>query len=201
MLAGRPYRPDDAELGEDRAANRRWLVRVNSSLAQCDDERSALLRERFAALGDASVVLPPFHCDSGYNIRIGERVFVNFGCTLLDVAAITIGDRTKVGPAMQLYTADHPRDASSRPRRTRIREADRHWRGRLDRRWRDRPSRRENPRWRDHRRRERREAGRPRRRNRCGQSGARARTLRRRRATPSACVRPMRSIDAAIPRR
>lgn len=114
MLAGRPYRPDDAELGEDRAANRRWLVRVNSSLAQCDDERSALLRERFAALGDASVVLPPFHCDSGYNIRIGERVFVNFGCTLLDVAAITIGDRTKVGPAMQLYTADHPRDASSR---------------------------------------------------------------------------------------
>jgi len=114
MLAGEPYRPDDRELREDRAANRRWLVRVNSSLEQSDDERRALLSERFVALGDASVLLPPFHCDYGYNISIGACVFVNFGCTFLDVVGITIGDRTKIGPAVQLYTADHPRDAFSR---------------------------------------------------------------------------------------
>ncbi|HJU23081.1 MAG TPA: sugar O-acetyltransferase [Casimicrobiaceae bacterium] len=114
MLAGEPYRPDDPELCEDRAANRRWLVRVNSSLGHSDEERRVLLRERFGELGDASVVLPPFHCDYGYNIRMGAGVFVNFGCTFLDVVGIAIGDRTTVGPAVQLYTADHPRDASSR---------------------------------------------------------------------------------------
>jgi maltose O-acetyltransferase len=51
---------------------------------------------------------PPFYCDYGYNIKLGDQVFFNFSCVLLDVAPIKIGDRTKIGPNVQIYTATHP---------------------------------------------------------------------------------------------
>jgi len=59
-------------------------------------------------------VRTPFHCDYGFNIRLGSQVFLNFGCVLLDVVAIEIGDRSQLGPGVQLYAADHPRDAPTR---------------------------------------------------------------------------------------
>lgn len=114
MLAGDAYRPDDAEIRADQAAARRWLARYNASLAASNEERRALLLERFAAVGERAVVRAPFFCDYGYNVRIGSDVFLNFNCVLLDVVTITIGDRTQIGPAVQIYAADHPRDANAR---------------------------------------------------------------------------------------
>ena len=61
-----------------------------------------------------TVIRPPFYCDYGTNIRIGASVFLNFGCVLLDVASIAIGDGCQIGPAVQIYTADHPRDPALR---------------------------------------------------------------------------------------
>jgi maltose O-acetyltransferase len=60
------------------------------------------------------VIRPPFHCDYGYNIRLGDGVFLNFQCVILDVVAVVIGDRTQIGPGVQILTADHPRDAMAR---------------------------------------------------------------------------------------
>jgi maltose O-acetyltransferase len=60
------------------------------------------------------VIRPPFFCDFGYNIRLGDGVFLNFNCVILDVVEVTIGDRTQIGPAVQIYAADHPRDAPTR---------------------------------------------------------------------------------------
>lgn len=57
---------------------------------------------------------PPFHCDYGSNIELGERVFFNFDCVVLDVARVVIGDYTLFGPAVQVYTATHPMDAQLR---------------------------------------------------------------------------------------
>ena len=51
---------------------------------------------------------PPFYCDYGYNIKVGERVFFNFNCIVLDVAPVIIGSRTLFGPNVQVYTATHP---------------------------------------------------------------------------------------------
>lgn len=51
---------------------------------------------------------PPFHCDYGANIRVGDRVFLNFDCVVLDVAPVTIGSDVMLGPAVQIYTATHP---------------------------------------------------------------------------------------------
>ena len=57
---------------------------------------------------------PPFFCDYGSNILLGERVFFNFNCVVLDVCQVRIGDYTLFGPAVQIYTATHPMNAELR---------------------------------------------------------------------------------------
>ena len=113
MLAGELYRPD-AEIAAEQAVTKAWLVRYNSALAQPPSERHALLCERLAHVGADAVIRPPFFCDFGYNIRLGDKVFVNYNCVILDINEVTIGDRTQIGPMVQIYAADHPRDAESR---------------------------------------------------------------------------------------
>jgi maltose O-acetyltransferase len=110
MLAGELYHANDPELEADRNAASAWMVRYNAALSASDEARRALLQELLAEAGDGVVIRPPFHCDYGYNIRISPDVFFNFNCVVLDVVAVTVGPRTQIGPAVQLYTADHPRD-------------------------------------------------------------------------------------------
>jgi maltose O-acetyltransferase len=57
---------------------------------------------------------PPFQCDYGTNIELGERVFFNFNCVVLDVCRVRIGDFKLCGPAAQIVTATHPLDAGLR---------------------------------------------------------------------------------------
>jgi maltose O-acetyltransferase len=113
MLAGELYRPD-AELGAEQAAAKAWMARYNAALALPVSERHALLRERLAHVGKDAVIRPPFFCDYGYNIRLGDGAFLNFNCVILDVVEVVIGDRAQIGPAVQIYAADHPRDAETR---------------------------------------------------------------------------------------
>jgi maltose O-acetyltransferase len=113
MLAGELYRVD-SELAADQAATKEWLVRYNAALARPVSERHALLCERLGRVGNGAVIRPPFFCDYGYNIHLGDGVFLNFNCVILDVVEVTIGDRTQIGPAVQIYAADHPRDAETR---------------------------------------------------------------------------------------
>mmetsp|Transcript_13707 Transcript_13707/g.26534 ORF Transcript_13707/g.26534 Transcript_13707/m.26534 type:complete len:262 (+) Transcript_13707:110-895(+) len=56
----------------------------------------------------------PFHCDYGYNLKLGSNVYFNHGCTILDSAPVTIGDGTMFGPGCQLATPNHPIKASER---------------------------------------------------------------------------------------
>jgi maltose O-acetyltransferase len=114
MLAGELYRADDAELLADLAANASWLARYNASLGQPSSVRHALLSEHLGTVGKGVVIRPPFFCDYGFNIHVGAGVFLNFNCVILDVVTVTIGERTQIGPAVQIYAADHPRDAETR---------------------------------------------------------------------------------------
>jgi len=114
MLAGEMYRPGDPEIQADLAATRAWLARYNASLAGSSGERHALLAERLAEVGAGTVIRPPFHCDYGFNIRLGSNVFFNFNCVILDVVEVTIADGAQIGPAVQIYAADHPRDPAQR---------------------------------------------------------------------------------------
>ena len=113
MIAGELYRADDPELVADRERAAAWLARYNGTHA-LDDDRRAACRMFLAAFGEGSFVRPPFHCDYGYNLSIGSRVFLNFGCVVLDVVPVSIGDGTQIGPAVQLLAADHPRDPAER---------------------------------------------------------------------------------------
>lgn len=114
MLAGQLYRAGDPEIQADQQSAKAWMVRYNAALGATADERRELLRERFAAVGTGAVIRPPFHCDYGYNISLGDDVFLNFNCVILDVVAVSIGAGTQIGPAVQIYTADHPRDPEVR---------------------------------------------------------------------------------------
>ncbi|WP_312669213.1 sugar O-acetyltransferase [Stutzerimonas nitrititolerans] len=114
MLAGELYNATDAELQADMTATMEWLSRYNAAVALPVDERRQLLVERFASVGEDVNIRPPFHCDYGFNISLGEGVFLNFNCVILDVVAVTIGDRTQIGPSVQILTADHPREAAQR---------------------------------------------------------------------------------------
>ena len=107
MLAGELYTADDPELQADQRANQAWLDRYN---APGKVDRAALLAQRLGAVGERVVIRAPFHCDYGYNIRIADGVFINFGCVILDVVEVTIGEATAIGPGVQILTADHPRD-------------------------------------------------------------------------------------------
>lgn len=114
MLAGDLYTADDPEIAADASRAAAWMARYNAALAGDAVDRHALLVEGLGQVGEGAVIRPPFHCDYGTNIHLGPRVFLNFGCVILDVVRVEIGAGTQVGPGVQLLTADHPRDPALR---------------------------------------------------------------------------------------
>jgi maltose O-acetyltransferase len=114
MLAGELYRSADPELVADIRRAQRLLARYNATSEEEMDERTALLRELLGSCGDGTVIKPVFACDYGYNIRLGRNAFINYHCVFLDCASIEIGDDLQMGPAVQLYTAEHPLEAEIR---------------------------------------------------------------------------------------
>jgi maltose O-acetyltransferase len=116
MLAGELYDPMDPELILARDRARDLCHALDTTREAGHEERRQILRELFGSVGEAAWVQPPFFCDYGSNIEVGERVFFNFNCVVLDVCAVRIGDFTLLGPAVQIYTAMHPFDAALRRR-------------------------------------------------------------------------------------
>ena len=112
MLRGELYNATDRELEGERQHAESQLALLNGS--SDPDKRFALLRSLLGTIGEKSVVRSAFFCDYGYNIHLGRGVFLNFNCVLLDVMPIRIGDGTQIGPAVQIYAADHPRDPERR---------------------------------------------------------------------------------------
>lgn len=116
MLAGELYDPLDLELVQLRERARDLCQALNATRESQTRERRDLLTALFGAGGDTVWMQPPFFCDYGGNIQLGERVFFNFNCIVLDVSPVIIGDYTLFGPAVQIYTATHPMNAELRRR-------------------------------------------------------------------------------------
>jgi maltose O-acetyltransferase len=114
MLAGELYDPLDAELVAARNRARDLCQNLNATREAEHEERRRVLQELFGVGGDSVWMQPPFFCDYGSNILLGERVFFNFNCVVLDVCQVRIGDYTLFGPAVQIYTATHPMNAELR---------------------------------------------------------------------------------------
>ncbi|MEM1302808.1 MAG: sugar O-acetyltransferase, partial [Pseudomonadota bacterium] len=114
MIAGLPYRPGDPELLADRVRAQRLMREYNQTIVTEDDLRSPILDQLIGSAGDGCAMRAPIYVDYGYNIHLGDNVFFNYNCVLLDVCPIHIGDRTAIGPMCQILTADHPRTQMDR---------------------------------------------------------------------------------------
>lgn len=108
MLAGLPYNSMDPELAAARRRARLLFKALNDSRDDQEEERERILKELLPKARGKVWLEPPFYCDYGENITIGEWVFFNFNCVILDVAPVTIGSRVLFGPSVQIYTASHP---------------------------------------------------------------------------------------------
>jgi maltose O-acetyltransferase len=116
MLAGELYNALDPELVTARNRARDLCQALNRSREEDVEERRRILQDLFGNGGDSVWMQPPFYCDYGSNIELGERVFFNFNCVVLDVCTVRIGSFTLFGPAVQIYTPLHPLDAQLRRR-------------------------------------------------------------------------------------
>jgi maltose O-acetyltransferase len=114
MLAGEMYDPSDPTLVEERRAARRLTAAFNATAADEADRRESLLRDLFGSVGENPHVEPPFRCDYGYNLHVGDDFAANFDCVILDVCRVEFGDDCMVAPGVHVYTATHPLDADER---------------------------------------------------------------------------------------
>ena len=116
MLAGEMYDPLDRELVAARGRARNLCQELNATRESDTERRRRILCDLIGKGGDTVWMQPPFYCDYGSNIELGERVFFNFNCTVLDVCPVRIGDFTLFGPSVQIYTPLHPFNAEERRR-------------------------------------------------------------------------------------
>src|SRR3712207_6664986 len=114
MIAGELYDPLDAQLSAERTKARLLIKELNESREDEPGKRARILKELIPNAGANLWLQPPFYCDYGSNMVVGERVFFNFNCVVLDVAPVTIGSRTLFGPNVQVYTATHPMNYKER---------------------------------------------------------------------------------------
>ncbi|HJV50081.1 MAG TPA: sugar O-acetyltransferase [Noviherbaspirillum sp.] len=114
MLAGELYNPFDPQLCDERRRARLLLKAYNDSRDDQAEERARLLGQLIPSAGPGTWIEPPFHCDYGSNIVLGDKVYFNFNCIVLDIAPVRIGTGVLFGPAVQLYAATHPMSAAQR---------------------------------------------------------------------------------------
>ncbi|HYF69057.1 MAG TPA: sugar O-acetyltransferase [Ohtaekwangia sp.] len=114
MLAGELYDALDKQLSDERLKTRLLIKQLNDTAENETEARSRILNELISNAGKGLWLQPPFYCDYGSNMILGEKVFFNFNCVVLDVTYVRIGSRTLFGPNVQIYTATHPMDYQER---------------------------------------------------------------------------------------
>lgn len=114
MLAGEPYRAFDPPLVEARRKARQWCNQYNLTVPHDREARDAMLRQIMPSVGRNVWIEPPFQCDYGCHIQIGDGTYFNYNVVILDCAMVRIGAAVKLGPGVQIYTAKHPVDPVAR---------------------------------------------------------------------------------------
>ncbi len=114
MLAGETYNCLDADLEAERQKVKQLLRLYN--LSDATPERQTILQQLLGHIGQNSIIESPFHCVYGQNIHIGDHVYLNVLCTILDCNEVHIGHHVMIGPTDQIYTAAHLLQAEGRIR-------------------------------------------------------------------------------------
>lgn len=108
MLAGQPYLANGSELVGERLFAKELLFEFNNLRPVEVEARNAILQKLFGKTGGHFYVEPPFRCDYGYNIEIGDHFYANYNLVILDCARVKIGDHVFIAPNVGIYTAGHP---------------------------------------------------------------------------------------------
>ncbi len=108
MLACEWFNAFDEELANERLYAKKILQELNDSSVNDGNIRRQKIQSLMPNCGPNIWIQSPFYCDYGYNIELGDNVFFNFNCTVLDIAKVKIGDRVLIGPNTQIYTVMHP---------------------------------------------------------------------------------------------
>lgn len=114
MAAGAWYRCVDPELESLRQRARVAVHRHNTMAPDARGGLAPALAALLGAIGRDVFVEAPFHCAYGFNITLGDGVYLNAGCVILDSAPVQIGAASMLGPAVQIYCAEHHKDAAQR---------------------------------------------------------------------------------------
>lgn len=114
MLSGELYCADDPELNAARHRADLLCRQLNALPMSEIALRMQMLRQLLGQVGENCVINPQFRCDYGCNIRMGENVFINYNCVILDCAPVTFGDNVFIAPSCGFYTAGHPVDYPTR---------------------------------------------------------------------------------------
>jgi acetyltransferase-like isoleucine patch superfamily enzyme len=108
MISGKPYKAFDDELLRERQHAKEQVFVFNSLPPKEIDQRNEVIRRLLGKTKKSFFIEPPFRCDYGYNIEIGDNFYSNFNLIILDCANVTIGDNVFIGPNVGIYTAGHP---------------------------------------------------------------------------------------------
>jgi len=108
MISGKLYNAFDEELLNERQYAKEQIFNFNNLQPNQIVERNALIKNLFGKTKTTFFIEPPFHCDYGYNIEIGENFYSNYNLIILDCAKVVIGDSVLIGPNVSIYTAGHP---------------------------------------------------------------------------------------------
>ncbi|TWI41147.1 maltose O-acetyltransferase [Mesorhizobium tianshanense] len=114
MAAGEWYTCLDPELEALRIVARDAVFEHNSLPPRRRGDMGSALKSLLGAAGEGARIEAPFHCAYGFNLFLGDGVFLNAGCTVLDTAPVRIGKGTLLGPNVQIYCAEHHKEAAGR---------------------------------------------------------------------------------------
>ena len=114
MLKELPYKAWMDGLEEERMLCREKIYEYNHLHPREHQKLPEMMRELLGKTGETVNIVPPFHCDYGYNIEVGENFFANYNFLVLDVGKVLIGDNVQVAPNVAIYTAGHPLHAEMR---------------------------------------------------------------------------------------
>lgn len=106
------YISDDAVM-EEQKKTRKILRRLNT-MDPSDFDGIGKVVEELLGKSHKVFINPPFYCDYGFHIEVGENFFANYNCTIIDVAKVKIGDNCQLAPNVAIYTAGHPVHPDSR---------------------------------------------------------------------------------------
>ena len=107
------YRPTP-EMVKHRFGIQDAMVEYNKLLPSQKEERAAFLKGIFGKIGKNCNILPPFKCDYGYHIEVGDNFFANYNFIVLDGNYVRIGDNVWIAPNVGIYAAGHPFDVDER---------------------------------------------------------------------------------------